>query len=340
MSSFRAFQNLVNNLGQNLQEGAAKSFEATRRAEEYYPSVLNLRGKYHRELKDLGVSFSKTPVQAVGAFGARLATDIANDGTRGIYWRYNHPLAALQTVTENTIKSAVGAEAYEQLGKSRTGAMAAAVALPATALAGNYNILNPGELFRPRGYAQTYAEEGSEDRRETAQPGLELFERFFLGRQGRPLKYETAKEDIPDLTPERYSNFMRNYYQDKGLLGLAKFTPENLEGVPEARVLGYPINIASVATAAGGLAGTAIGLRSKQQGRSVVTQGGLPGIAPDTASVKTTPTYAKGLTRRGLAGGAIGATAGAVTGTLINAAIANANRPKLPTMAEYTQEMQ
>ena len=43
---------------------------------------------------------------------------------------------------------------------------------------------------------------------------------FFLGRRGRPLKYETAKQDIPDLTPERYSNVMRTQYQDRGLLGL------------------------------------------------------------------------------------------------------------------------
>jgi hypothetical protein len=56
-------------------------------------------------------------------------------------------------------------------------------------------------MFRPKGYAQKYSEVGSEDRRETSQPGQELFERFFMGRTGQPLKYETAKQDIPDLTP-------------------------------------------------------------------------------------------------------------------------------------------
>ena len=40
---------------------------------------------------------------------------------------------------------------------------------------------------------------GSQDRRKTAEPGMEMFERFFLGRRGRPLKYETAKQDIPSL---------------------------------------------------------------------------------------------------------------------------------------------
>ena len=52
--------------------------------------------------------------------------------------------------------------------------------------------------------------------RETTQPVPELFERFFLGRTGRPLAYEEAQKDIPSLTPERYGNYLRTYYQDKG----------------------------------------------------------------------------------------------------------------------------
>lgn len=337
MSDPNRFQRFINNLGRDLKEGASKSAEATRRAEEFYPSVLNLRGKYHDELRSMGVSLKETPVQAVGAFSARLLTDLTNDGTRGIYWRYNHPLAALDKAVDRTIESAIGPEAYKELGKTKTGLMAASIAVPATALAGTYNILNPGEMFRPKGYAQTYAEEGSEDRRETTQPGTELFERFFLGRQGRPLNYETAKKDISDLTPERYANFMRNYYQDKGLLGIVKATPENLEGVPEIRMLGYPVNIASAATAIGGLAGASAALRSTPN-KAVTTQMGLPGISQDVTT--TTVTKTKGLTRRGLVGGAAGAAAGALLGSTVNAIIAQANRPKLPTVAEYNEEMQ
>jgi hypothetical protein len=340
VSNGRSFQNLLNNLGQNLAEGARKSAEATKRAEEFYPSVLNLRGKYHEELRKQGVSLRETPVQAVGAFGARLATDIANDGTRGIYWRYNHPLAALDKAVDKTVEAAIGTEAYKELGRAKTGLIGASVAIPATALAGTYDITNASEMFRPKGFAQSYAEEGSEDRRETTQPTMELFERFFLSRQGRPLKYETAKEDIPSLTPERYANFMRNYYQDKGLLGLVKYTPENLEGVPEIRMLGYPVNIASAATALGGLAGVSAALRTAKRGKQTVVQQGLPGIAPDVAEVKTGPSYTKGLTKRGLIGAAAGATAGALAGSAINAVIAQANRPKLPTTSEYNQEMQ
>lgn len=341
MSNLNKFQQFLTSIHKNVSEGIQKSAEATRVANEYYPSVLNISGKYHKELKKQGVSLRETPVQAAAAFGARLITDLTNDGTRGVYWRYNHPLAALDKAIDKTIEAAVGEKAYKELGKAKTGLISASVAVPATALAGTYDITNVGEMFRPKGFAQSYAEEGSEDRRETSQPAQELFERFFLGRQGRPLKYETAKQDIPSLTPERYANFMRHYYQDKGLFGLLKVTPENLEGVPELRMLGYPVNIASTATAIGGLAGTSIALRSKKAGKSVVTQPGLAGIANDVTTTTTTPGYQKGLTRRGLIGGAAGALTGAAAGTVVNSIIAQANRPKLPTTTEYTlQEMQ
>ena len=310
------FQQLLNTVTTGLKElktGAAKSAEASRRAYlkgEYNPSILKdipgLKGEYHKQLNSLGVSMSETPTQAVGAFGARLLTDLTNDGTRGIYWRYNHPLALLEKGAE----VAIGKEAYKQLGPTKTGLITAAVVAPATALAGAYDITNPAQMFRPKGFAQSYAEPGSEDRRETAQPTPELFERFFLGRTGRPLNYETAKADIPSLTPERYGNYLRNYYQDKGFLGLVKATPENLEGVPEARMLGYPITIPSVATAAGGIAGA-------------------------SAAIRTAP-LVKTSFKRGLAGAAGGAAAGAMLGNLANAALAAKSAERqLPTTAQY-----
>ena len=310
------FQKLLNAVTSGLKElktGASKSAEASRRAYlkgEYNPSIVKdipgLRGEYHQQLNTLGVSMSETPVQVAGAFGARLLTDLTNDGTRGIYWRYNHPLALLEKGAE----AAIGKEAYKQLGPTKTGLITAAVVAPATALAGAYDITNPAQMFRPKGFAQSYAEPGSEDRRETAQPTPEVFERFFLGRTGRPLNYETAKADIPSLTPERYGNYLRNYYQDKGFLGLVKATPENLEGVPEARMLGYPITIPSVTTAAGGIAGAATAIRT----------------AP---LVKTS-------FKRGLAGAVGGAAAGAMLGNLANASLAaKPVERQLPTTAQY-----
>ena len=330
MSNPNRFQRLLSNTSQALKEGARKSEQATRIAEEVYPSILNVAGKYNQALRAQGVSLKETPIQAIGAFGTRLATDLTNDGTRGVYWRYNHPLAILDTGIENTMKYVAGKDAYKDLGKTRTGLMAASIAIPTTIMSGAFNILNPGQAFRATGYAQTYSPEGTDDRRETEQPVQELFDRFFLGRQGAPLKYETAKAEIPSLTPERYANFMQNYYQDRGFLGILKATPENLEGIPEARMLGYPINIASATTALGGLAGLAAGIRSTPT-KTVPGRG---------YRQHTTETVRTGLTRRGLIGGAAGALAGAAVGSAVNAAIAQANRPKLPTVTEYSEEMQ
>ena len=321
------FQQLLNQatqVKQKLVSGARKSAEASQRAAvydpdmapgikqeiEYNPSVLKeipgLRGRYHEELRGLGVSFKETPIEAAGAVGMRLMTDLTNDGTRGIYWRYNHPLALLEAGAQK----AIGKRAYEELGPAKTGLIAAAITVPTTALAGAYDITNPGEMFRPKGFAQAYAEEGSEDRRQTSQPVPEVFERFFLGRTGRPLKYETAQQDIPSLTPERYGNYLRNYYQDKGFLGLIKATPENLEGVPEARMLGYPITIPSVTTAVGGIAGAA-------------------------AAIRTAPTV-RGSFKRGLAGATGGSIAGAMLGNLANTVLAaKSTEQKLPTLGQY-----
>ena len=194
-----------------------------------------------------GITLRETPVEFLGAYSARLLTDLTNDGTRTLWWRANHPNA----IADIAASAALGKETAQQLGPLKSGLVMTAALAPAAAVSGAYDLLNVGEAGRPKGFTQTYAAEGSEDRRETEQPVQEVFERFFLGRTGRPLAYEEAKKDIPDLTPERYGNFLRNYYQDRGVLGVLKATPENLQGVPEARLLGYPVTIPSALGVAG-----------------------------------------------------------------------------------------
>lgn len=255
------------------------------------------------------ITLRETPAEFVGAYTARLIADVTNDGTRTLWWRYNHPEAIKNALT----KKAIGQQAAREMGPIKKGLLMTAALAPSAVLTGAYDITNVSQQFRPKGFAQTYAEEGSEDRRESSQPTMELFERFFLGRSGRPLKYETAKQDIPDLTPQRYGNFMRSYYQDRGLLGVAKFTPENLQGVPEARLLNFPVTIPSVTSAAGGAAAVGVAARS-----------GEP----------------KGRFARSAVAGLAGSGAGALVGNVMNQTIASANRPKLPTTAEYTQGMQ
>lgn len=264
--------------------------------------------KFKQELTQEGITLRGTPQQFLGAYSARLLTDVVTDGTRAVWWALNHPNA----LADKAARTALGKDAPKELGVLGTGLVMSAAVAPAIAASGAYDITNIGEMFRPKGFAQAYAEEGSEDRRQTTQPVPELFERFFLGRTGRPLAYEEAKKDIPDLTPERYGNFLRSYYQDKGFLGVLKGTSENLQGVPEARLLGYPITIPSVLGVAGGA------VAAGATARMTAGKGRLAGRVAKTA-----------------AAGLAGSLGGVMTGNVANEIIAAGNRPKLPTVTEY-----
>lgn len=267
----------------------------------YGESVLDPRFK--QAIKEKGISARETPEQFLGAYTSRMLIDVSNDGTRTYWWRWNHPLAIAQRVAEVGVK-----EIDTPTGRAVAGL---AIGVPAIAAAGTYDITNPEEQFRPEGYAQTYSPKGAEDRRQTGQPTQELFERFFLGRTGDPLKYATAKEEIPDLTPERYGNYLNYLYQDKGLLGLGivKGTMENLQGYPEARMLGFPV---SIPMAGGFVAGTA-------GAKLAASTGGTP----------------KQRAIRGAIGGLVGSLTGVAAGNVVNETIAAGNRPQLPTTAEY-----
>lgn len=267
----------------------------------YGQSVLDPR--FAKDVGQKGVNVMESPAKAAGAYTSRALVDVANDGTRTYWWRWNHPLAIAQRVVEGGLGGIQSPTAKA--------AAALAIAVPATAAAGTYDITNPEEQFRPEGYAQTYSPKGAEDRRQTGQPAQELFERFFLGRTGDPLKYETAKQEIPSLTPERYGNYLNYLYQDKGLLGLGivKGTGENLQGYPEARVLGFPVNIPMAAGFVSGAAGAKI----------ASSTGGTP----------------KQRAVRGIIGGGVGSLLGVAAGNVANELIASANRNTLPTTAEY-----
>lgn len=303
--------------------------------------------KFKRELKEVkGISLRETPQEFIGAYAARLLTDVGTDSTRHLYWRYNHPMA----IADKAIEKVAGAP-YKELDPTRKALVGLAVGAPTAASLGSFDLTNPGELFRAKGFAQAYPEVGAEDRRQTAQPGLELVERMFLGRQGRPLKYETAKQDIPDLTPERYRQYMKGFYQDKGItgLGLVKFTPENLRGEPEARIVGFPIGLQAVGAATGG----ALALRqSLKPTRTSEMIGGKERImvTPDVIGGQEVKRVTRGLGKpqeitrvrpasaRVAAGVTLaGALVGGLTGNVINRTVAamNNNPEKLPSTLEY-----
>lgn len=251
------------------------------------------------------VEKASNPLEMAGAYANRALVDIGTDSSRRFYWQYNHPMPIAEEIAQKVapgLKNVTNPTEKAMLGL--------AIAAPVAATAGTFDLTNPGEQFRPKGYAQKYSEKGSEDRRQTAQPGIELIDRIVLGRQGQPLKYETAKKEIPDLTKERYTKVMRNYYQDKGVLGLGLFkaTDENIQGVPEARIVGFPVGLESVGALAGG-ATTA---------RNVV---GRQGVSNRRAAAIT----------------AAGSLAGATISNIINRGIASArNNPEaLPDTLEY-----
>jgi len=312
----------IKDILQDIKTGVRKADEAQRRSGTtglgYGQSILDPRFK--QEIAKRGVTLKETPAQFLGAYASRLVVDAANDGSRTYWWRYNHPLAVAQKGVEagvNTISS-----------PTARAAAGLAIAAPAVAAAGTYNLLNPGEMFRPKGYAQTYSEPGSEDRRETAQPVQELVERFFMGRTGEPLKYETAKQDIPSLTPQRYANYQNFLYNERGLLdlGIVKATSENLQGYPEARMLGFPVTLPMV----GGFAAGAIAARQAQIKTRTQTPGGKTVVQlyePRQRAV------------RGIVAGGLGSLVGVAAGNLINEVIATANRPKLEELGDYQQGM-
>ena len=270
---------------------------------------------YQRMAKEQGVTPLGTPLQFAGSLGARLLTDIGSDSTRRFYWHYNHPMPILDKAVEQVLgekyardirpESLGGTGRFSPTEKSLI--RFSTIGLPVGASLGHLDLTNPGEQFRSKGYKQKYAEEGSEDRRKTTQVVPELIDRAFLGRRGRPLKYETAKADIPDLTPQRYGDYMRYAYQNKGLtgLGLVKGTWANLEGKPEVSVVGFPFGLQSGGALAGGAIGLRQGLRTKSGAGKIAARGGGYALA------------------------------GALTGKLANMAIASANRPTYPPTLQY-----
>lgn len=292
---------------QNLKKGwqiAVDLMGTTDRGHTVLPITKSAR-EFYSGLGKEGIGV-QTPVQLAGALGARLLTDVGQEATRSLYWRYNHPMAIADKISEQII----GSRLQEYSPTQRSAINIATIGLPVGASLGTFDITNVGELGRPKGFAQSYAELGSEDRRETAQPAPEFLERFVLGRQGKPLKYETAKQDIPDLTKERYSKYMGYLYQDKGPLGLGlvKGTMENLQGEPEARIIGFPIGLQAVGALAGGSSALGATLAASKQ---------LPRA------------------RTAAAIGAGGALAGAALGKLANQIIATTGNNKLPTTQEY-----
>ena len=75
------------------------------KAGDYSHSIIpGLGGSmdFYKEMAAQGVS-PKQPIKFAGALGARLLTDMGEDATRTAYWRVNHPMAALDMVSDQVL---------------------------------------------------------------------------------------------------------------------------------------------------------------------------------------------------------------------------------------------
>lgn len=353
--------------GTNYKKGwqAAVSQMGTKdRGHSVLPFLTTDARQFYRGLADQGIT-GETPVQLAGAVGARLLTDVGTDATRHLYWRYNHPMA----IADKAVEQVVGDRLLNYTPTQRGAISLASVGIPVSASLGTFDATNIGELGRPKGFAQSYSEQGAEDRRQTGQIAPELIDRYVLGRQGRPLKYETAKQDIPDLTKQRYANYMNFLYNDKGPLGVGvvKGTMENLQGEPEVRIVGFPVGLQAAGALAGGAGALRYGLGQRtadevpggigpKQPRTVTSEDVSKNVAAkmpvDRTVYKETdvrPARNKGAadrkgmrtdfvgpkTRSLVAYGAAGALTGALAGKLVNRLLASAGQSDLPTTQEY-----
>lgn len=273
--------------------------------------VATIRDKeFKQRIADTGVNLKETPMAFLGAYTARALGDVVADDTRNLWWSLNHPIA----VADKAARLVVDPEG--KLPRYASAAIIAPAIQSAVALSGAYDPTNVGELGRPKGYKQNVPDPN--DFTKTLDPATEVFERFMQGRQGRPLKYSDAKAEIPSLTPGRYANYMQFLYNEPAVLGSFKATSENLQGVPEARVFGYPVSIPSVTALAGGVLGARLGVNSGIK-ETVVQPSILANEAAEVVGSKIRPKYQS---LRGVVGGLAGSAAGAIAGVLANQALA------------------
>lgn len=333
--------------GERVQGSGGKQSKDKQVRKRYSHSVIpGLAGGYYEALANKGIT-GANPAQMTGAIGARLLTDVADDATRHTYWRFNHPQAIGDVIAEQVI----GDRIYDYNSAQRAAIELAGVGIPYAASLGVHNLANIGELGRPKGFAQTYAAPGSEDRRETTNPAAEVVERFGLGRRGRPLKFETAQEDIPDLTKERYANYMNFLYNDRD----SGVVPGALiGGLGTAAALGATRNRmknvlggAALAGGAGALLGSVGALKitpENLEGKPEALVAGFPvgteavgALVGGAGTVGTLLRNTKKLPKaRYVAGmGALGAGTGILAGKLANRLLASNGQSDLPTTQEY-----
>lgn len=310
-----------------LKAGARSMIQLSEQRPDYGRNVF-YDPEWKQSLKKQGITIKDTPLAAAGAYVARAVGDVTSDETRKYYWRMNHPLA----IADELLRGAV--DPTGKLNKYQASLIGLAAVQPAVAATGAYDPTNLAQLGRPKGFKQNTPT--SDDPTESANPATELFQRFFQGRTGRPLKYSSAQEEIPSLTKQRYGQYLNFLYNNpdpvgKVTGGLVKFTGENLQGNPEARFLGYPVSVPSVTALAGGLVGAREAIKRAPSVTTAV-QGGLEGVGGKPVKTRT---MGKAPILRAIGGGLAGSAGGVLAGNLFNRALAATQKNTQLPMSPY-----
>lgn len=327
-------------------------------------SALNFGDQGYRQ------AFTDPRVGAAGKAGyvvGRFAHDLINDGTRVPWWVLNHPMAQTAVAADiaadaaglnpdydtyhqqmdgrndPAVRPAIDQAFAKDMGFSYRGegsgipfsvarkvpAIIASSALLATS--GNSNFANIAGGGRLPGFESVMPVDG--DKTQSSNPLLELGARYMFGRTGRVLPWEEFTEERPDVAPGDYGAY-RAYQYDKGpLLGIAKATSRNIDAEPEFTMMGFRVPLSAASTVGGTLIGGIAGAKA------------LDKMVNDQMATR----FGGALKARGnrrLAGYALGALAGGLSGRLgsevINDAIIQPalNPEAVAAAAQWTAEQQ
>lgn len=315
-------------------------------------------------------AFSDPRVGAAGKAGyvaGRFAHDLINDGSRVPWWVLNHPMAQTAVAADlgadasglnpnydayhqeldarnvEASRPAIDAAFAADMGFSHRGqgagvplglarklpAVIASSALLATS--GNSNFANITGGGRLPGFEAVMPVDG--DKTQSSNPLLELGARYMFGRTGRVLPWEEFTEERPDVAPGDYGAYRAYQFNSGPLLGIAKATSRNIDAEPEFTMMGFRVPLSAASTVGGTLIGGIAGAKA------------LDKMVNDQMAAR----FGGALKARGnrrLAGYALGALAGGLSGRLgsevINDAIIQPalNPEAVAAAAQWTAEQQ
>lgn len=224
------------------------------------------------EFVNIGDNARVRGAQAAGV----VASDVATDGLRNIWWFLNAPqavasMAALsalhhaQSGSEKTVRDRGIPQENVSMPMMKKRGYRLAATLPAV-VAMSASI---GNTSRKPGYKQVVPSD--DDPRKTADPWQEALSRYFLGRTGRLLPYKEFAKERPDVSPDEYRRYKAYSFDQKtdlnpldgdfNVLGALRGTTQGIHG-PEVNFMGKSIPVGTgILPVAAGVIGTRMGAK-------------------------------------------------------------------------------